>query len=545
MSIVKVKGWLTACGISLLLVAGCKDGPEEFENPYAGGKAPLNIKFTNSSLIEPVEGAAGDTITVNVVGASGYKDQLHFQFNGEEAEVLSVEGDLMKVKVPTAGSSGATSVRIADQIFFGPQFKVFGKVTDDPYFKAKIGANRTIFDAYKLKNGKYIMAGEFTDFNEKGSVLPLLRIAETSYEGEVQRSLQFGAGVLRGYLTSVTSSTDDANIFVAGNMSNFDQKGPIGNITKLNSAGAVEVMQVETYASKYGGFPKRTVPAFNGGTDRPIRKIFYFNNGVIAVGPFRNYVSFRYDVGRSFPNPKGIGTVYKDSLVIDSIPVKQIVRFNLDGSLDNTYRFSGETALPGPNGNVIDALMQADGKLVLVGAFSKFDNKPVGGIVRLNTDGTVDDSFQTGNGATGYISSINWSDQSQRFVITGVFSSFNGTPIQNILLLKADGSVDPSFAGGNFDNGYPSYARQLSNGLVVVSGNFKKYNGVRRGGFMILTPQGELAPGYNSLGEFWGNIYKILEAKNKDNKRSIVLLGSFRKFNSQPVQNIKGLVLED
>ena len=434
---------------------------------------------------------------------------------------------------------------LADQIFFGPQFKVFGKVIDDPYFKAKIGTDKTIYDAYKLKNGKYIMVGEFTDFNEKGNVLPIRRIAETTYEGQVQRTLQFGAGVLSGYLTSVTSSTNDANIFLAGNMSNFDQRGPIKNITKLNSAGAVEVMQVDTYASKYGGFPKRTVPAFNGGTDRPIKKIFYFNNGVIAVGGFKNYISYRYDVGRTIPNPNGTIPFYKDSLVADSIPVRQVVRFNLDGSLDKTYRFLAGTTLPGPNGNVIDALLQADGKLVLVGAFSKFDNKPVGGIVRLNTDGTIDDSFQTGNGATGYITSINWSNESQRFVITGVFGSFNGTSVQNILLLKADGLVDPSFLPGNFDNGSPSYARQLSNGLVVVSGNFKKYNGVRRGGFMILTPQGGLAPGYNSLGELSGTILKILEEKNKDNKRSIVLLGSFRKFDSQPVQNIKGLVLED
>jgi len=545
MSIVKVKSWIAAYCMSLLVLAGCNDRIEVFENPYSGGKAPLNIKFSNSSYIEPAEGRARDTVIVSVVGAEQYKDQLHFQFSGEEAEIISIKGDLVRVKVPDAGSSGATSVKIGDQIVFGPQFKVFGKVSDDPYFKAKIGSNGAIYDAYKLKNGKYIMVGNFTDLNQKGNVLPIGRLVEATYEGDVQRTLQFGAGVVSGYLRSVASSANDANIFVAGSMSTFDQKGPIRNITRLTSVGAIDLKQVDTYSSKNGGFPKRTVPSFNGGTDSPIDRIFYYNNGIIAVGGFKNYVSYRYNVGRSFPNPNTTGTVYRDSLVIDSVPVRQVVRFNLDGSLDNSYHFMGGVTLPGGNGTIIDAVMQPDGKLVLVGAFSKFDNKTVGGIVRLNTDGTIDDSFQTGQGATGYITSINWNNITQRFVLTGVFSSFNSKPIQNMLVLKSDGSIDETFNSGNFDNGYPSFAQQLSNGLIVVSGSFKKYNNVRRGGFMILSPQGNLAPGYNALGELSGSIYRVLEEKNKDNKRSIVLLGSFRKFDSKAVQNIKGLVLED
>jgi len=545
MSIVKVKSWIAAYCMSMLVLAGCNDRIEVFENPYSGGKAPLNIKFSNSSYIEPAEGRANDTVIVSVVGADQYKNQLHFQFSGEEAEILSINGDLVRVKVPDAGSSGATSVKIGDQILFGPQFKVFGKVSDDPYFKAKIGSNGAIYDAYKLKNGKYIMVGNFTDLNQKGNVLPIGRLVEATYEGDVQRTLQFGAGVVSGYLSSVASSANDANIFVAGSMSTFDQKGPIRNITRLTSVGAIDLKQVDTYSSKNGGFPKRTVPAFNGGTDLPIDRIFYYNNGIIAVGGFKNYISYRYDVGRAIPNPNGSQPFYRDSTIADSVPVRQVVRFNLDGSLDKSYHFMGGVTLPGGNGTIVDAVMQPDGKLVLVGAFSKFDNKTVGGIVRLNTDGTIDDSFQTGQGATGYITSINWNNATQRFVLTGLFSSFNGKPIQNMLLLKSDGSIDETFSAGDFDNGYPWFAQQLSNGLIVVSGSFKKYNNVRRGGFMILSPQGNLAPGYNALGELSGSIYRVLEEKNKDNKRSIVLLGSFKKFDSKAVQNIKGLVLED
>jgi hypothetical protein len=547
MSIINIKNLLAACSMSMLIIAGCNDPIEEFENPYSGGKAPLDLKFSNSSAIAPAEGWANDTVIVNVAGAEQYKEQLHFQFSGEEAEILSVTGDQVKVKVPLAGSSGATSVRIGDQIFFGPQFKVFGKVSDDPYFKGSIGTNSAIYDAYKFKNGNYIMVGAFTDFNNKGKVLPIRAIAEVSYEGEVQRTLQFGGGLGSGNITSVTGSDNDANIFIAGNISSFDTRSFMKNITRLSSNGTIDLKQVDTYRSIHiPGYPKRIVPAFNGGTDNPIRKIFYFNNGIIAVGGFKHYMSFRHDVGRSFPDPNVAGTtIHRDSLVIDSIPARQVVRFNLDGSLDKSYHFAEGVTLPGGNGSVLDAAMQADGKLVLVGAFSRFDNKPAGGIVRLNTDGTVDESFQAGKGATGYITSINWNGITKKFVLTGVFSSFDNRPLQNIVLLDENGAVDNSFSPGDFDNGYPTFAHQLSDGLIIVSGYFKKYNNVRRNGFMILSPTGTLAPGYNSLGEFSGNLFKVLEERNGDNKRSIVLLGSFRKFDSRTAQNIKGLVLED
>ena len=547
MTIVNYKFRLTAFwAIAVCLLASCKQSAEVFENPYSGGKAALAIKYSNSNTISPLEGAANDTVMVDIPGAAEYRDKLHFQFSGSEAEVLNISGNTVTVVVPAAGSSGATSITIGDQVFFGPQFKVLGKVIDDPYFKAQIGANNGIYDAYKLKNGSYLMVGNFTDFNNKGAVTPVKRIIETTFEGDVQRRLQLGVGLSSGFLTSATSSVNDANIFIAGSMSSFDQKGPIRNITKLTAAGAIDVVQVETFISKnVPGKPKQTVPAFNGGTDGVITKIFYFNDRVIAFGNFKNYLSFRYDQGRSFPNPNGVGTVYRDSTITDSVRVNQVASFKLDGKLDNSYHFSNGATLPGGNGSIADAWMQPDGKIILVGAFSKFDNKAVGGIVRLNTDGTVDDTFKSGTGALGYITSITWSEESQRFVITGVFGSFNQLPYQNILLLKSDGSVDDSFVPGNFDNGFPYYAKQLSNGLIVVSGSFRKYNGVKRSGFMILNPLGKLAPGYNTLGEFSGTIYKVIEEKNKDNKRSILLVGQFQKFDSQPVNNIKGLVLED
>jgi hypothetical protein len=87
-------------------------------------------------------------------------------------------------------------------------------------------------------------------------------------------------------------------------------------------------------------------------------------------------------------------------------------------------------------------------------------------------------------------------------------------------------------------------ARQLNDGLVVVSGGFKKYNNVTRNGFMVLTSTGEFASGYNATGTFSGGLVDIIETRSADGKRALLLIGSFYRFDNQPVSNIIRITLE-
>ncbi|ULT26027.1 hypothetical protein KUH03_03380 [Sphingobacterium sp. E70] len=43
----------------------------------------------------------------------------------------------------------------------------------------------------------------------------------------------------------------------------------------------------------------------------------------------------------------------------------------------------------------------------------------------------------------------------------------------------------------------------MDNGLLLVSGTFKRYDNVIREGLMILNSDGSLAKGYNNTGDFW------------------------------------------
>jgi hypothetical protein len=112
-------------------------------------------------------------------------------------------------------------------------------------------------------------------------------------------------------------------------------------------------------------------------------------------------------------------------------------------------------------------------------------------------------------------------------------------------MLNEDGSADPAFKASarNSDDRY-SYAKQLSNGMVLVSGYFKSYGGVHRGNLMLLDHTGALASGYNTTGDLQGTVSGVLETKNFAGQLQLLITGSFGKFDEQPAGNITRLLLK-
>ena len=66
-------------------------------------------------------------------------------------------------------------------------------------------------------------------------------------------------------------------------------------------------------------------------------------------------------------------------------------RFNTNGTLDDT--FTSPKFCYNYNGYIRDVGQQSDGKLIVVGHFTGVDGEAKNRIVRLNTDGSVDNTF--------------------------------------------------------------------------------------------------------------------------------------------------------
>jgi len=522
--------------LSLILAVGtaCKKS-QNFDNPYSGGKSPLGAQLSLIVAPSPALGAPGTSVTFAGTGLVQYKDKLVFMFNGVPGQVTSVTSSGITVTVPADASSGIVTLSIDNQVFFGPRFKVQGKISIDPAFTVLNGADNAVNNALQLNDGRFILVGAFTNYDTKGIITPIRRIVETFKDGPAD--LSFQSGGTDGPINSIVAS--QTNYFVGGSFGGyFFNNGKstltnMSNIARLNANFTVDSMLVPIYNTAVTG-KKKAVPSFNGGTSGTISKLFNSQGKVIAIGNFRYYATRRYDL---LTNP----------ITVDTIQAPSILRFNTDGSLDKTYRFDAilNRGLPAGNGSVNDGYYQTDNKLVAVGNFTKFDSIPAGHIVRLKADGTVDATFNAGSGTDKPISSITYNATTDRYMITGDFTTYNGVAALGLAMLKSDGSLDNTFQSKGFTaQGLPSFAKQLSNGLILVSGGFINYSGIRRAGFMVLTPTGTLAAGYNNMGDFTGTIRDVFESVNSSGKTTAMLMGSFSQLDGLPALNITRVVLE-
>lgn len=525
-----------------LLIGGCKEEDKDFKNPYEGGKEALGIVTNAQQVPVPDVGGAGTEVTIAATGLEKlYKDSLlKFQFNGEPAQIKSVNAAGIVVIVPLRASSGVTAFVVKDQLVFGPQFTVTGKVKIDPTWKSTIGTNNVVYKGIRLPDNNIMILGDFTNYDNKGIVKPIRRIARLLPDGTWDRTLQSGEGA-NGPLYDMAFL--NGKYYIAGAFGGYAQRnGGISNITQINSTGVIDTVSRETYLKK--GI---TVSPFNGGVDREITNLYSFGGKLIATGNFNYYLSRRYD------QPS---YTYKDSVVIDSVDVRQLVRFNADGTLDKTWRFLPDApgykgipgkSLPGGTGALM-SLMHSDGKILCYGAFPKFDDATVGRIIRLNPDGTIDQTFNPGGaGADNVITSVSYNATTNKYVAVGIFRTFNGKPAINMVQLNYDGSVDESFVAKVFTGGQPVYVKQLNDGLSIIGGDFKNYDGVSKTGFLIVDKTGALAAGYNTIGNVLGSyqkIYDVLESTSTDGKRALILMGAFYMFDNKPYNNILRVTLD-
>lgn len=510
-----------------MLFSSCKKEQTVFEDPYSGGRPPLGIVTNAQQLPSPSIGEPGTLVNITATGLKEHEKSLTFFFNGQQAEIKSVTDKGITVVVPEKASSGVTSFVVDGQLVFGPRFRVSGKAAVDFTFTAFSGTNGAVNKAVPGPDGTLYILGNFTSYNNSGSVRPTNRIVRISPNGSWDRSYPAGTasnGQLFGMVTL------NGWNYIAGDFSGYQQRGDISRITRISTGGAIDTTSVLTYTQKI-----KYIPKFNGGVTSTIRSLYTFGGKLIATGDFNYYVSRRYDIN---------SYKYQDSTALDSVEVRQLIRFNEDGSLDRTWRFD-ENAIgykgqkgkswAGGTGRT-STLMHTDGRILCYGQFTRFDDVAAGYITRLNPDGTKDATFNPGTGASDYIYSVNYNVKLKKYVLAGRFKSFNGKPAAGIVVLNEDGSVDESFKVGVIEGGLPYYAKQLDDGLIVVSGDFKSYDRVARVGFLITDATGALAQGYNNLGNVTGSAHKIndiYETQSADGRRALLIMGDFNRFDDQ------------
>lgn len=523
----------------LLVTISCSRDVEFYSEPYQDGAAPLGVEIERTQRPQPEEGLPGTEVKFKVTGLAPYQENAQFTFNGEKGEILEVNDQEVTVRVPDFASTGITSIRIDDVVIYGPQFKVLGKVQIDPTWTATYGATGgDMMDMLTTSEDKRILIGGFTNYENKGLIKPNNRIVRTFKNGEYDATFRVGTGA-NGALSDILELQN--HYYLAGTFSGFDQRiDHISNLTRIDKGGRIDTMAVKPFRRPDQTDTTKYYPAFNGGFDSGIANLFTHQDKILAVG------SFRFHIHRIYGKPNFMET--RDSVILDSTEIRSVALLHTDGTLDSTFRFEGGKGLSGANGNVAGVYHETGslkGKLLVYGAFTSFDGQPRGYITRLNADGRLDNTFNPdGRGANYDIYRVTYNETTEKYLVIGNFRTFNGEHSPKMVLLNTDGSIDDSFQVKSFAEGYPTYAKQLDDGLIVVSGAFKEYDGIARSNFLIMDSKGDLIPSMNNSGYFDGHLNKVIETQSDDGKRALLLLGSFTKFDNQDARNITRIIIE-
>lgn len=211
-----------------------------------------------------------------------------------------------------------------------------------------------------------------------------------------------------------------------------------------------------------------------------------------------------------------------------------LVRLNSDGSVDESYRPGLQVQDPGVT------LVQPDGRLVMAGHY----RTPAGteaGLLRLNPDGTLDAIFLTradlGTDQLGAIERLAIQPDG-RLLLGGWFNRIGGQPRRGLARLNPDGSLDPTFDAGRGLEGPNSGAEAdhlsaprtmalQADGKILVGGAFTRAGGVSRTGIARFNPDGSVDPAF--APRVAGDLFAIVVQSGG----KIVMAGRFGTVNGE------------
>lgn len=346
----------------------------------------------------------------------------------------------------------------------------------DSTFNPLSGGNGPVSSIIPLSDSKILIFGGFTTFNG----ITKNYIARIYANGSIDSTFKSGSGFNARIESALIQS--DGKILVAGRFTTFNGI-PFNYIVRLNNDGSIDT----SFHQGTGASDFINTMALQSDGKILIGGFFYYYNGFLREKIARlnsdGNLDTTFDTENGLENfaetiviqPDGKVLVGGEFLAYKGIARRRIVRLNNNGSLDTTFN-------PGTGANewVFEMALQKDGKILLGGNFTTYNGIPRNRIARLNSDGSLDISFNPGSGTNGYILAIKIQSDG-KILIGGSFTTYNSIARNYITRLNNNGSLDMSFnPGGSGASHIVASIVPLNNGKVYIGGNFTTYNGVYR-----------------------------------------------------------------
>lgn len=396
---------------------------------------------------------------------------------------LAPNGTLSATFNAAAGATNAFSGVVRDivvardgtnDIYVGGEFTAF-KGTTQNYF-ARVQSNGTLSAGFGNRGfGSYVYAllmppsasnpyddvyvgGNFTTYDSFG----FARLVRLNKDGTPDVGINIGAGIAggSGLVYEIAELNDGSDrLFVAGSFGTY-RGAASANLVRINQDGSVDT-------------------SFNVGTG--------FNSYVRTL--YYDKANQKLYVGGAFTTYKGVAAT-------------RMVRLNMDGSLDSTFNIG--TGFNDVVREIIPAPGHA-GKVYVGGSFTTYKGVNSNRAIRLNADGSIDNSFNIGSGFSSYIQVAKpVGDGTNDIYMAGQFSTYNGTARNYIVRLRDSGQINSAF---NVGSG-PSYASPATgadvqdlavapDGGLYVAGIYQRFQAQVRMGLVKLKPSGALDNTFN------------------------------------------------
>ncbi len=324
----------------------------------------------------------------------------------------------------------------------------------DPSFAVGNGANNwvNIVQPWK-RHGRLLLGGLFSTYNSVSRPY----VAAVNPDGSLDTSFNPGVGP-NGALVAMAVQPDN-KVLIGGF---FTTVGGVsrGRLARLLANGSLDTSFVVGASNKVSA---------------------------IALQP-----DGRIIVGGEFTNFNGT-------------PINRIVRLESDGAIDVSFNVG-----TGADAAVQAIVVQPDGKIILGGVFSKYNNTTRAYIARVNQNGTLDSAFTPGTGPGGWLNSIALQPDG-KIVVGGIFDNFSGSPRGRVARLNANGTLDTTFTtGATGANNWVNSVAVQPDGKVIIGGIFTAYNGTAAGYVARLNTNGSLDTSFTTGTGFTAAVQWVL-----------------------------------
>jgi uncharacterized delta-60 repeat protein len=451
-----------------------------------------------------------------------------------------------------AGSNQAEVICVAIQadgkIIVGGRFTTFNSTSRnsivrlntnghvDSTFNIGTGFTYWVYAVSVQPDGKIIAGGNFTSFN--GTTKK--SIARLHTDGSLDTTFNLGGGFVGHVWTTIV--LPDGKIMAGGTLSSYNPS-PVNRMLRLNADGSIDTsfnsmveddLSNTVFSSAVQADGKILIGGdfsfpFNGTSIHFLARLNTDGSPDVEFNPVPGFNKVINATAIQTDQKILVGGNFK---AFNGMERTRIVRLDPDGSLDLSFN-SGT----GFDGDVLTILLQPDGKIIVGGDFITYNGTARNRIARLNADGTLDATFNIGTGCNEQVSSISIQPDG-KFIVGGKFTHFNGTYRNRIVRLNANGSIDLTFnPGTGFNNNYVYSTAIQTDGKILAGGDFISFNGTPRNRIVRLNANGSLDASFNIGRGFDQDV--LLMFIQADGK--IVVGGYFTTYNGATNNHITRL----